>query len=669
MTLRLPIYPTARDGFHQGMVRDEASHVAPQGSWWTAQDALCDVPGKIRRRGGIDAIGSGSPAADGSQHLAVYDAGIETLSPLLVGVGTPASAGNQPGRVRVWNTTTGAGTDIDGTGVATNQGSYPSSLKAFLGPPTLHRGVLCAASAASREYDMVFWSGSQAKAGTTYSGGGFQVTVTPDGRGLRTGGATDFTTLSEIGHIVTIFGVDAASTNCIYIGRLTSVGATEIALDPAPPTTIVGSIMTTIRCPGFIDTTTPAMSQARSHLVGHYLLSHQGRQLIGAPVLATYSGGWSGIRPCFSRRFYWSNTKDESPSLGYKVYGLVFMAALGYEYASWDELPGTDPMTGWVKTSDTEVLIFTRYRTYALTGELQSITQEVGQKTWQTSLLWDSTGCSQQNVIQQTPYGPVWADDQGVYLYAGGAPRHLLAGGKERWWQRRVKDALAVNPSAYALSPTPYLGSAYYAGHYFLSLRGASDPSFDTTLVVNVTTGAVTTWTLPFQGSSRDPVVPNKTWAMHYWRPSGGFSLTGGSMVELSTGFADASLGDTVFATDSSSASTPHLVLVSNTWSEGNHLPMHVASLILRYSGPSSSGVAGSVYAYEGLDVRTPEAAGWGSAVATLPANPGVAAYALIGYRRNSLGLSLKIDVPAGGTRFELDRVEYEYQLGTHYTP
>lgn len=501
---------------HVGMVRDMVPYEAPEGSCWDAADMLCDIAGKIRKRGGWLTPTASAITARVENILSYRAAGFDSTTALY------GSSGSSSGVVYTLNPTTGALTFLTGSagGAATNtcQPILHGNLAFF---PFQSKGTSGSGN------DVMIAGGGTAGAALTLTA----ATVT-QGDNRITGIAGGTVTVNHVGSIIQVQG--AAN---VYAGRITAfISATSVRVEPTPTATTwtgsSGTIAPTVASSGF---------GTADQLTGRYGVSYQGRVVFASTLEAvTAFVNTKGI-DLKRNRVAWSQLESEEIPAVYTgtldgnpmLYGGgAFLGTAAAPYFNYVDIQGIETITGLANVGDGMLLVFGPKSMYKITGQLTTDTVANADLLYSVDRAGDNIGIPAANPaivgddpsksIQYVPGGVIFASTNNIYLYDGSKLTGILTGRNQRYYQTRRAGG------------DPIYGSAYFVAknHYILSLGGA-----DQGLVIDLDSYAVTRITnTKIFAAAPDPLDYTKLWGVLWWDTSSAApSLSGGQLIELDT--------------------------------------------------------------------------------------------------------------------------------------
>lgn len=186
------------------------------------------------------------------------------------------------------------------------------------------------------------------------------------------------------------------------------------------------------------------------------------------------------------------------------------------------DVPGIEPITAVARVGEGQLLIFSRTKTYRVTGNLTTQTSLGGGVTWDVRNISQQVGCVSERSIQETPYGVVFASSDGVYIYDGSSLRPIM---KDRWANQFRTDMR-----------TSYIvyGSAFVRNnHYFISY-GTADGATKWSLMCNLDTLAWGRHNFYIMDSTGPTVAdPNRTYCALFWDQTSLPSFTNGQIVDI----------------------------------------------------------------------------------------------------------------------------------------
>lgn len=489
---------TSHSGFSAGMMRDVPTWELPEGACYRAVDFLCDIPGKLRKRGGYTAFSNGAAVVE---NLTPYHSGnIDGITALF---GSLSKGGT---RVVMFNRTSGVGTAVLTDAANDTIACKPFQHQNLLVCPFQAKGMTTSDRNTLRYLGGGTANGSAAITAATVTANDNRITAIA-GPTLVAGNLGSF--------IVVDNGVNE------YLGRIVEItSGTACRVEPTPLNTFTAN-------DGQIQASwTPGILGGGNILTGKYGVSYQGRVVMANTQLTgTATGTYAkGLNPN-PARVVWSKLQSEAILA---VGGLICdgNAALypGYfeennpsQDFNYIDIPGISEITGLVVAGEGNLLVFGAHSTFRISGTLATESVANPALTFSLDQVSSNIGCIASKSIQYTRSGVIFAGADNLYLYDGAQMRALLTGHNAKYLQDRL------------LNGDTILGSAYHPGrnHYYLSLSGA-----DGGMLFNLDQLQMTLLTnMQIFDSAPDPLNSQQLWAIAWWNlGSGAPTLTGGQL-------------------------------------------------------------------------------------------------------------------------------------------
>lgn len=491
-----------------GMVRDIASYLAPEGSCYDAVGMLCDLPGKIRKRGGWTSPAAGNSAATVEHIVGFKSNAIDAITALI------GSSGKGGASATLFNSSTGGLTTLLTDGSSAVYACRPFQHRNYIVLPFQILGTT------TNDRNKLFFAGG-ATAAATITGG---TATTGDNRITSMTGTA--LTASMLGGIIWIF----SSGTDNYFGRVVEItSSTSCRVDP--PVTTGFTIASGGQILMAMDSN-PLVGGSPGDVTGRFGVSFQGRIVFGDTVQtksstsSTYAKGIDR-KP---RRVWWSNLETEIPPLlnGGTPDGEVCLmpgffinvgtAAGTVPTFNWVDIDDLQTMTGLAAAGPGQLIVFGPRQMFAISGQLATETVQDNQQTWSVDQISSNVGCVAAKSIQYTRYGLIFLGLDNVYLYDGhSAPKPIL-GENSRYVQARLRAGATVHGSAYSAN----------RNHYCLSLS-------DGALIIDLDTYALTRdANIDLFDSTPDPADATKLWGVRWWDTTGANpTMTKGQLIGL----------------------------------------------------------------------------------------------------------------------------------------
>jgi hypothetical protein len=470
-------------GLGGGMIVDQQRHTI-KGAFRDGRDVLVDVADLVRRRGGTGHV---MPTAQQlfPQHVAAYaSSDVDGLRAIYAASGTtPAQS-----------------SFIAAAAPGGGFRSHALTAGRRLGRPFRYGSALCfpQMQVGSIVPPLIMVAGSTFR--RTSSG----ENLTPASMATTSGSAEVTIPAADAvkcdpGRIV-VLSDTAAAPDKIYVGRIVrrNAAGTRIWVDPPVPftaATLTGA------------TSSDYLNETSSFFAGCVCgCSWQNRVIVGGVV--TYVIGQSGSAALVPERMMWSILPTESalyPVTGAEEYlGLVQAMGQGFDEENFSDFPSLGSIVALAPIGE-ELLLFGPERVERIVGNLVTI-EGTAELIADHDPLTTSVGCLAESTVQETPRGVVWASRDGVFLYDGGAPKHLMDGMASYWHELQGRDGFEIYGSA-------LVGD----DHYLLSTS-------DATLLLHLHTGG---WVrvrddLTVSSSMADPLDPSRVYASSWTDPDGG---------------------------------------------------------------------------------------------------------------------------------------------------
>lgn len=486
--------------FDQGMIRDIASWELPEGAMYDAVDVLCDLVGKVRKRGGTTSPAAGNSAATVENLLNYLSGGKDALTGVW---GTLGKAGTT---AILFTTSTGATTSVFTDGSVNTIAMRPFQYLNLIVTSFQGTGF----TTGDRNITWLFGGGTGAFTGAVAG------TVTAnDNRvtGLTSAGLV----AAHLGDMISING-----TNNVYNGRITEVTtSTSVRVEPIPTS-------------GFSISSCSIQPEWKwsphstdQQISGRFGCSYQGRMVFGytlltGPANTDYAKGLD-YQP---NRIAWSTLPTETATLNYAagvvIDGYQFLAGNPFLPFNFVDIPGLGGMTGLAAAGDGQLIVFGPNKTYRISGFLASETVANPTFTFSVDQISSNVGCVSAKSIQYARGGLIFAGFDNIYEYDGSQMRPLLNGRNQRYFQDRLRAGATIHGSAYAVN----------RNHYILSMSDA-----DGAIMLNLDTLAFTRGTgvtLNLFDSCPDPVDATKLWGARWWDTTGAApTMTKGQLIGL----------------------------------------------------------------------------------------------------------------------------------------
>lgn len=500
---------TSHSAFSAGMMRDVPPWELPEGASYRADDFLCDVPGKLRKRGGYTAF---TNAAALVENLTAYrSANIDGITALF---GSLSKAGT---RVVMFNRSSGVGSAVLTDAANDTIACKPFQHQNLMVCPFQAKGMTTSDRNALR-----FLGGGTANG----SAGITAATVTAnDNRVTSISGPT--LAANNLGSFIQI---DDGGTH-IYIGRIVEItSGTACRVEPTP---LVGFTAND----GQIQASWTPGILSGNIITGKYGVSYQGRVVMANTQLTGGATGTyaKGLNPNPSR-VVWSKLQSEAilPVTGAAADGNAALYPGFFEENNpsqdfnYVDVPGISEITGLVVAGEGNLLIFGAHSTFRISGTLATESVANPALTFSLDQVSSNIGCIASKSIQYTRSGVIFAGADNLYLYDGAQMRALLTGHNAKYLQDRL------------LAGDTILGSAYHPGrnHYYLSMSGA-----DGGLLFNLDQLQMTRLTnMPIFDSAPDPLNAQQLWAVKWWNLGGTApTITGGQLWQFEQIFSPSS--------------------------------------------------------------------------------------------------------------------------------
>lgn len=494
----MPTKPHLHGGFSKGMLRDVASWEAPEGYCWNAENMLCDVAGKIRKRGGwfspslVDLTGA-------VENLMAYKSGaIDAISTLYGSLGKGGSSS-------LYNISRSDGSAVGGFGVAAND--------TFACKPFQHGNIVIAPFQAlgngAGDANSIFYAGGGTGASRSVTGA---TVVANDNRVTAMTFAAGGLVAAHKGCIIEI---DDAGGGNSYLGRIVEVtSAVACRVDPVPRANLAATA-------GHVEQMwNPIVLGGAPVTTGRYGLSYQGRVVL-AYTLTTRAGGAAVGLDTKPNRVIWTNLGSEPFQLfgSGTNDGQMILNPGTFPAFNYLDIPGLPEITGLVAAGEGDLIVFGKTQTYRISGQLSSLTALDPNPTFSDDRISASIGCPYSKSIQQTRSGVIFLGADNLYVYDGASMKPLLTDSNASYLQDRL-----LNETV--------LGSFYSAGrnHYYLSLSGAEGG-----LLFNLDGMQMTKQqNMQIMDSATDPDSPSRLWAARYWNTAGAApTFTKGPLISL----------------------------------------------------------------------------------------------------------------------------------------
>jgi hypothetical protein len=474
-------------GLGGGMVHDQPRHLIQDG-FFDARDVLVDKPGLVRKRGGTRTI---MPIEERTfpEHVGYYGSGDTDKMRALYA----AASQNAHSDPFIAAAAVGASfrkhtlTALTQTGRPFRYGQticFPQFIPNTSCPPLL----AVAGSTFRRTTNL-----------ETLTAASMAVTATSAEVVIPVADAEK----AQPGRI--IYFTDAATTPFLsYFGRIVrrNAAGTRIYVDPPVPFTD-GALADASVMDYY------AVSGSQVFVAGARVgCSFQNRVVLGG-ITTTGTGS-----PLVPERLVWSVLPGETTTLTaggntQTWHGLVQISGAGFDTDNYLNLPHLVSIVAVVPAGPSELLVFGPQGADRITGTLQTLgadvaTDAIGEVS--ATPLSGSVGCISDRMVQETPFGVVWAAQDGIYLYDGNQMRNVMDRRIQTFWSElQGRDEFEV------------YGSALVRGdHYIVSTS-------DATLMLNVRTGG---WTrlrddLTITSATSDPLNPSRIYASNWTDPEG----------------------------------------------------------------------------------------------------------------------------------------------------
>lgn len=491
---------TTHSGFSRGMLRDVASWEAPEGYCWNAENLLCDVAGKIRKRGGWFAPSLVDLTGAVENLMAYKSGGIDAISTLYGSLGKGGSSS-------LYNLSRSDGSAVGGFGVAANA--------TFACKPFQHGNIVIAPFQAlgngAGDANSIFYAGGGTGASRSVTGA---TVVANDNRVTAMTFAAGGLVAAHKGCIIEI---DDAGGGNSYFGRIVEVTAANACrVDPVPQHNLAATA-------GHVEQMwNPIVLGGAPVTTGRYGLSYQGR-VVFAYTLTTRSGGAAVGLDTKPNRIIWTNLGSEPFQLfgAGNNDGQMILNPGTFPAFNYLDIPGLPEITGLVAAGEGDLIVFGKTQTYRISGQLSSLTALDPNPSFSDARISSSVGCPYSKSIQQTRAGVIFLGADNLYVYDGASMKPLLTDSNASYLQDRL-----LNDTV--------LGSFYSAGrnHYYLSLSGAEGG-----LLFNLDGMQMTKQqNMQIMDSATDPDSPSRLWAARYWNTAGAApTFTKGPLISLET--------------------------------------------------------------------------------------------------------------------------------------
>lgn len=615
--------------FHLGMQRDIASWESPDGACWSAVDMICDIVGKIRKRGGYTSPSSSNRTAVVENILGYKSGGVDQLA------GLWGSLGKAGASIVTIDRTTGAATTL----------AVAGSLPVFACRPFQHENLMVfsfqALGTTVNDINKLYFSGGTATAGA----GSTNCTMTA-GSNVVTGLAG--ITAGMVGGLFSIWNI---AGNKFYAGRVVSfISATSVRIEPTPSISSGATNdwqIAPVHDPNFGGFSTLNLND----ITGRYGLSFQGRIVLGYTLRnnpgALLSNTGLDVKPY---RVAWTQLQSDAIDGGgtFTFDGNAFLypsgfvgspAAPTYNYLDFPEL-GPPGITGLAAAGEGTLLVFGRAKTMRITGPLSTETQLNPDPTYTKSQISANVGCISDRSIQYTPMGIIFAALDNLYLYDGAKMSPLL-GANAHYYQARLRAGDTI------------YGSAYFSNrnHYYLSMSGA-----DGGLCFNLSGMQMTKLTnMPLFDSTPDPTDATQLWGVGWWDTTAAApTFTKGQLIRLDPIFLPAASN----ISDGNGTAVLH-VLETKSYPDGE-LPAKKRYTQARFGFDQRGGTTTLVQADTQLNTSDAAYVSVGSlAAGTEPQSVGFQTLPLL---KKGQAIEFKLTSQAACTSFELTQLEVSVQ-------
>jgi hypothetical protein len=504
--------------FDLGMMRDIASWELPEGACYDTVDTLCDLPGKIRKRGGTTSPAAGNSAATVENILAYASRGVDALT------GIWGSLGKAGVQIVSIDRTTGTSTTVINVGSAAQA----------LGRPFQHENIM--------PFSFQALGTTVADRNILYYVGGSTTSVAAGTNAAATAGGNVVTVAAGmsagcVGQVFAMIGNTPGIAGDGYAGRIVSfISATQVRVEPTPVYTFQAA-NSWVSTPGWDpNSQTVAPFGNIDPITGRYGVSFQGRMVLGYTLRtksgATLSASGLDVKP---NRIVWSQLVTEQIPGGTfydgntLLYPQAFNGTAATPYFNWVDIPNLGGMTGLAAIGDGQLVVFGPRSMFRISGQLATETVANNSLSFSVDQISNNVGIPTKTTlgiddpsksIQYAQGGVLFAGTNSIYLYDGSAMKPLLQGRNARYYQDRLRAGDVIYGSAYSLPKN----------HYYLSMSGS-----DGGLMIDLDTNAITRMTnMQFFDAVPDPTNATKLWGARWWDRTGAApTMTKGQLIQI----------------------------------------------------------------------------------------------------------------------------------------
>lgn len=546
-----PLKWTTHASFARGMIQDIPRHLLPDDAVWDADNCFIKESGALAKRGATQTT---SALDSGSYYHA-------SLFPHRLWMGAMASGSSDGLKAEyllpLYDADLGVITgSIGGAAITTTWGAWRLVQPAIrcTGPAFRHfNNVVTPGST-----DIGFHYGPISTIGGITSAivssamaTPATITVTANSNTITGIAAGDIGKFSVGGYI----GLRNATNS--YIGRIITVGAASVTVEPTPTVSFTNTSVDTVFTPCFTSCDTFFGSTSAFNITPGTNMSYpfigetrtgcsfQNRVVLGDCRVYTSASSFER-KP---NRVWWSVLPTEAQQTsgsGSMVWdGMTWAMPAGYTPYNYVDIPSIDRIVQLVPVGQGALLVLGTNACALITGQLPTLTASTGSITYSVNQISSSIGCISVRSVQATDYGVVFASRNGVMLFDGSRFTNLTEGKIQKLWR-----------DTYATSTI--IGSAVVGNNYILSTHenGA--------LCYNLTFQAWTRMsTVYFNASIRDESLPTKVAAAGN---TGAVGLLNTDIFDLSTIISPPGAS----VTDSSTNQVPSPSIKTKAYTEGD---------------------------------------------------------------------------------------------------
>lgn len=435
--------------FSVGMVRDLPRHLLPEGAVWDATNIVITNSGSLAKRGAsktaLGATTAHAPSEMGSQRSANTD-GRSRLYTASVLTGGNAQFGSMPF-----------------SSAAQTLSLFSSSIntEGMSRPTTYGDSIVFGVLGGDGPFA---WCGGAdfSETSANYSASGLSITTT-SGSSTISVGATPASNIAIGGYIHLTNGTEE------YTGRVVSVGASSVTVDPAPIRT----------------TTSPMTTLAYYPVLPRVGAINDGQYLSGAGCIGTFvSGGDSRIvlgnvkivdassssERSHPNRIVWS-VREASDATVSNVDGLVQATQAGFPKLNYIDIEDIEQIIALVPIGSGNMLVVGTKQCVLLSGSLltqaESETEaSLGRFGLTASIRGfpQQVGCISAKSVQRTSAGVMFAAADGVYLTDGSSMVNTMVNKISNLWAESLSGATVLTFDSSTFASPPDAVSPYVAG-------------------------------------------------------------------------------------------------------------------------------------------------------------------------------------------------------------